>query len=895
MSRNSFASCLALFLCTCPLSAADWRTAAHDATRSGRTEDAAPPPYRVRWAKAWQYENIATVSQLIVAQGRGYIGTLGRDGSFAGKAHCVDIADGKDLWTYDDLQGGIAHSLTWSEHEGGTVYAATTLGEVVALSAATGELRWKFRTPLGGFVVNPCVAGGAVLLGSRQGVFYALDEANGRPRWERDLGIPICNTAAAADGIVYFVDEGMHAHALQIADGKPVAGWTSTQLPGGAARFYWPVIAGEHVLFTVAPPHKYNWAETDGVLFKVPGVKDRKSDHFAIGTPEQEREEQNNVAAFLQEHPHSQVMHCLKRGDGRPACLPGVLYTGGSGSECAPPVVSQAGRIYVEYRSFYSLWDSDSWVNPYSALGELNPATGVVTQLRPQLDNDKRLPWGQVWIIADESSTFTLAGDTLFVSHQGNFGGFDLGTKKTFAGVGKRDTWGGYPPLSWNRQEWHGAPRSPLTVVDGTVYYVVGARVIACEGNARPGAKNAEAIIVSAAPKKVQIETVRERKEANRSPSVEDLKAILDQTRDRKLAVNEERVKPLRAALERHIADLLLTPDHGAFHEWRGIGQSRASMTSREDLIYALSLAYPHLGDQQRARVERYIAEHLTQDGAAKPAEPDLARSTPRNFHRVDTHDLLASDRRAGFQHATQAIYVHARNLAPPKPLMASEPQLAAPSLLEQAPDALARRLAAGQLDARQLREASRHISLAVSRAQLAALGEAPEEYGKRLKELQAILPNYLAIYRHFGRQCAQHIDALPGGTEHPSAGGQFRNLGGPYVGKTHAAEIAFFTDMSPEIGRILKEFAPEETAAIKAWMLRNAQGFYLARWDTPVQEGEVTAPWYNTTQNYFHVFSTIDGGDFETHLLLVDAPVCRADVYYIERLVRALEAGTKK
>ena len=59
-------------------SSADWVTAAYDASRSGRTADVASPPYKHVWAKSWDGENVATVSQLIAAQSRGYIGTLGR-------------------------------------------------------------------------------------------------------------------------------------------------------------------------------------------------------------------------------------------------------------------------------------------------------------------------------------------------------------------------------------------------------------------------------------------------------------------------------------------------------------------------------------------------------------------------------------------------------------------------------------------------------------------------------------------------------------------------------------------------------------------------------------------------------------------------------------------------
>src|SRR5262245_27124150 len=96
---------------------ADWPTAAHDARRSGRTADLASPPYKQAWVKCWDGENIATVCQLIVAQGRGYIGTLGRrpaneatpetaHEALRGRIHAIDLANGNDLWTFDELAGG---------------------------------------------------------------------------------------------------------------------------------------------------------------------------------------------------------------------------------------------------------------------------------------------------------------------------------------------------------------------------------------------------------------------------------------------------------------------------------------------------------------------------------------------------------------------------------------------------------------------------------------------------------------------------------------------------------------------------------------------------------------------------------------------------------------------
>jgi len=472
-----------LMVATVAARAEDWPTAAHDAARTGRTAERLGPPFRVLWTKTWPYEKIATVSQLIVAGRRGFIGTLGRDGSVAGKVRAVRLADGADAWCYDKLKGGVAHSLTHADHEGPTVYAATTLGEVVALDAATGRQRWKADVGFGGFVCNPCVIEKTVLLGGRDGWFYAFGPG-GRPKWKRKVGVPIHCTAAAADGVVYFLDEAIRAHALRIADGSCLTGWPTKPLPGGSARHYWPVVAGRYVLFRVAPPHRYNWGQTDGVLFAgVEGVSRRKeADYLAVGTPEQARLEQQRVIAHLRAHPHDQVLHCLRRSDGSRACVPGVFYVGGSGSVGCPPVLDRDGRILTVYRSYWSVYDSRSWVNPFSAIGVLDPGSGLVEQIKPYGEAKPAAPWGHVWIIADESSSFSVAGEVLYVCHQGNFGGVGLERGGTFKGVGKRDTWGGHAATSWHRQEWHGAPRSPLTIAGGVAYYVVGGRVIACAG-----------------------------------------------------------------------------------------------------------------------------------------------------------------------------------------------------------------------------------------------------------------------------------------------------------------------------------------------------------------------------------------------------------------------------
>lgn len=92
--------------------------------------------------------------------------------------------------------------------EGGTVYATTGYGELIAIDAATGGVRWRQR--LGAVASGaPLVAGGAVYVAARDGSTYAISASDGRIQWT-DVGnqaaAGLLGTAAPTlgDGQVYF-------------------------------------------------------------------------------------------------------------------------------------------------------------------------------------------------------------------------------------------------------------------------------------------------------------------------------------------------------------------------------------------------------------------------------------------------------------------------------------------------------------------------------------------------------------------------------------------------------------------------------------------------------------------------------------------------------------------
>jgi outer membrane protein assembly factor BamB len=109
----------------------------------------------------------------------------------------------------------------------GAVYFGSGDGNIYALDAATGALKWKMST---GNVVHasPAVSGGVVYIGSWDSYFYALDAATGAQKWRFKTGedpvihnqVGIQSSAAVADGVVYFGCRDSKFYALDAVSGQ---------------------------------------------------------------------------------------------------------------------------------------------------------------------------------------------------------------------------------------------------------------------------------------------------------------------------------------------------------------------------------------------------------------------------------------------------------------------------------------------------------------------------------------------------------------------------------------------------------------------------------------------------------------------------------------------------
>jgi outer membrane protein assembly factor BamB len=190
----------------------------------------------------WKFETKNRItSSPAVSDGLVYFGAY--DGYF----YAVDAATGQLKWRFQTagerryagthLHGSLPVAETMPDPFdfylsspavwNGAVFFGSGDGNIYALNAASGSLKWKFKT---GDVVHasPAIADGKVFVGSWDSYFYALDAATGKERWKFKTGIDpnihnqvgIQSSAAVVDGVVYFGCRDSNFYALDAANGQ---------------------------------------------------------------------------------------------------------------------------------------------------------------------------------------------------------------------------------------------------------------------------------------------------------------------------------------------------------------------------------------------------------------------------------------------------------------------------------------------------------------------------------------------------------------------------------------------------------------------------------------------------------------------------------------------------
>jgi PQQ-dependent dehydrogenase (methanol/ethanol family) len=122
----------------------------------------------------------------------------------------------------------------------GVMFIASGAGNIFALDAATGAVKWKYETTLGGSYRGVAVAQGKVFSGQRDNSLIALDQRTGTLLWKTRIADPARGTTSAPaiyhDGLVYIGVAGGEGGvrgqfgAYDAQTGKEV--WKFWTLPG---------------------------------------------------------------------------------------------------------------------------------------------------------------------------------------------------------------------------------------------------------------------------------------------------------------------------------------------------------------------------------------------------------------------------------------------------------------------------------------------------------------------------------------------------------------------------------------------------------------------------------------------------------------------------------------
>ena len=155
--------------------------------------------------------------------------------------YSFDAATGKLNWK-TDLGAAIVGTPAVSSD--GSLYAGTFGKQMLALDAASGDIRWRYDTQ-DWVWSGPALADNTLYFGDLAGYFYALQAADGSPKWRIQPQSAIVDTPIVDQGKIYFGTESDKLFIVGAEDGS------LTSKAVGGVIYSSPVLAGDMIL--VAP------------------------------------------------------------------------------------------------------------------------------------------------------------------------------------------------------------------------------------------------------------------------------------------------------------------------------------------------------------------------------------------------------------------------------------------------------------------------------------------------------------------------------------------------------------------------------------------------------------------------------------------------------------------
>ena len=151
--------------------------------------------------------------------------------------------DGSQAWS-QELDTSILHAPLV---QNGALYVGTLSGNLYALDAANGEIKWKSQL-VGGIWGTPASDGTNIYIGTvnaHTGKFYSLSAENGATVWSKDEEGSIIAGPLAYDGVILY---GTEAGKLQALSADGTAKWQA--LIENAHFYNTPLVVGNSVVMS---------------------------------------------------------------------------------------------------------------------------------------------------------------------------------------------------------------------------------------------------------------------------------------------------------------------------------------------------------------------------------------------------------------------------------------------------------------------------------------------------------------------------------------------------------------------------------------------------------------------------------------------------------------------
>lgn len=142
---------------------------------------------------------------------------------------------------------------------GGTVFTLDAASRVSAFNAASGAVKWRRslvpeqETGAEGYGGGLAIDNGRLYVSTGFGTVYALDPQNGKPVWEKNLGIPVRASPTAVGDRVFLVTKSGVFFCLSGVDGSEL--WQFAGLPQVTSLSYSPSPAVDGDVVTVPYPN----------------------------------------------------------------------------------------------------------------------------------------------------------------------------------------------------------------------------------------------------------------------------------------------------------------------------------------------------------------------------------------------------------------------------------------------------------------------------------------------------------------------------------------------------------------------------------------------------------------------------------------------------------------